>query len=67
MSSLSGVGVLLVCASACVLSNSTSKFLVLSGFDLFSYSSIKHAILLVMKYFSSCFFCSKTSSSFLLA
>jgi hypothetical protein len=67
MSSLSEVGVLLICEYACVLSTLTSKFLVLSIFDPFFCSSIKCAILLVIKYFNSCFFFSKTSSYFLLA
>ena len=66
-SSLSGVGVSVFYESSCVLPTLTSKFQVLNIFDLFSCSSIKCVILLVMKSFNSCFFCSKTSSSFLLA
>jgi hypothetical protein len=65
-SSLSGVGTPLLCESCCVLLTLTSKFLVLNSFNLFSYYSIKCVILLVMKYFSSCFFSSRASSYFLL-
>jgi hypothetical protein len=64
------VGALLACMdkffkSVYVLSASISKSVVLNSFDLFSFSSLKCAILLVMKSFNSFFFCSRASSSFL--
>jgi hypothetical protein len=60
---LSGVAALVFCESSWVLSTLESKS---NSFDMFSCSSIKCVILLVMKYFNSSFFFSKTYSSFLL-
>jgi hypothetical protein len=54
--------------SSSVLLSSTLEFLILNTYDLLFYSSTKCTILLVIKSFNSCFFCSKTfSSSFCLA
>jgi hypothetical protein len=49
---------------SCFLSTLTARSLVLSFFDLSSYSSIKRVILLAMKSLNSFFFCYIVSSSF---
>jgi hypothetical protein len=63
ISSLFGISNSVLCWYSNVIATSKSRSLVLNSFDLFSCSSIKCAIHLVMKSFNSCFFCSKTSSS----
>jgi hypothetical protein len=62
-SSVLKIGNLIFCGSSSVLLASILEVLILNICDLLFYSSIKCAILLVIKSFNSCFFYSNTFSS----